>query len=81
MEIGLVLEEIHVSPAFHRRIVDLAAAGTTEGTGEGPALPEVEIDIDSDLFLIEGDLIDEPRICQFQNRFEKGLQVIHGGTS
>ena len=81
VEIGLVLEEIHVPPAFHRRIVDLAAAGTTAGTGEGPALPEVEIDIDSGLFLIEGDPIDEPRICQFQNRFEKGLQVIHGGTS
>nr|WP_274374996.1 hypothetical protein [Aminithiophilus ramosus] len=53
VEIGLVLEEIHVSPAFHRRIVDLAAAGTTEGTGEGPALPEVEIDIDSVFSSIE----------------------------
>lgn len=68
-------------PCTGRGIVDLAAAGTAEGTGEGPALPEVKRDIDSDLFLIGGDLIDEPRTCQFQNRFEKRLQVIHGRAS
>ena len=48
---------------------------------EGPPLPEVEIDIDSDLFLIEGDVVDETRISQLQNRFEKGLQVIQDWIS
>jgi hypothetical protein len=46
VEIGLVLEEVHVPPAFQRRIVGLAALGITEGAGEGPTLLEVKIDVD-----------------------------------
>jgi hypothetical protein len=29
--------------------------------------------------LIEGDVVDEPGVYELQDRFEKGLQVIHRG--
>jgi hypothetical protein len=60
--------------------VDLAAADTHRGDRRRSALPEVEIDIDSDLFLIEGDLIDEQGSASSRSLRERA-SVIRGGTS